>query len=242
MKKIAVLLLSALLLLTACSAGSDDAPDKGTVQPGFDSAVGGQVQPAEDENNAEDTADGDGEDGAATSGTVNGGVYTSAFAGIGCALDDSWTFYTDEQIAELSGLLISQSDDDNTEIKPEDVGVVYDMYAASTDGLLSINVVYQNLGLLGGDMTAQEYAELTVEQLPQGLAAYGYTDAEAAVTSGDFAGRESCPAAVVTAKLGDTTLYERTYYLKAGSYLYCVTLSAFTEDVTETMAALFYKL
>lgn len=235
MKKIVPLLLAAcLLLLTACSSAPDDTPDKGTVQPGFDSAIGGEVKPAE--------AEGDAADGENTAGSVNGGVYTSAFAGMGCALDDSWTFYTDEQIGALNGLLTSQSSSEDVKTRLENTSGVYDMYAASTDGLLTINVAYQNLGLLGGDVTAQEYAELSSEQLPDALTSYGFTDVEAAVTSGDFAGRAACPAVAITAKLGDTTLYERMYCIKAGSYLYCVTLSSFTEDVTEAMAGLFYEI
>lgn len=235
MKKIVPLLLAAcVLLLTACSSAPDDAPDKGTVQPGFDSAVGGDIQPAENED---DTAD---DENAA--GSVNGGVYTSAFAGMGCALDDSWTFYTDEQIAQLNGLLTSQSSSEDVKTRLESTSGVYDMYAASTDGLLTINVAYQNLGLLGSDVTAQEYAELSSQQLPDALTSYGFTDVEAAVTSGDFAGHTACPAVAITAKLGDTTLYERMYCVKTGSYLYCVTLSSFTEDVTEAMAELFYGI
>lgn len=235
MKKIVPLLLAAcLLLLTACSSAPDDTPDKGTVQPGFDSAIGGEVKPAETE--------GDAADGENAAGSVNGGVYTSAFAGMGCALDDSWTFYTDEQIGALNGLLTSQSSSEDVKTRLENTSGVYDMYAASTDGLLTINVAYQNLGLLGGDVTAQEYAELSSEQLPDALTSYGFTDVEAAVTSGDFAGRTACPAVAITAKLGDTTLYEQMYCIKAGSYLYCVTLSSFTEDVTEAMAGLFYEI
>lgn len=235
MKKIVPLLLAAcLLLLTACSSAPDDTPDKGTVQPGFDSAIGGEVKPAE--------AEGDAADGENAAGSVNGGVYTSAFAGMGCALDDSWTFYTDEQIGALNGLLTSQSSSEDVKTRLENTSGVYDMYAASTDGLLTINVAYQNLGLLGGDVTAQEYAELSSEQLPDALTSYGFTDVEAAVTSGDFAGRTACPAVAITAKLGDTTLYERMYCIKTGSYLYCVTLSSFTEDVTEAMAGLFYEI
>lgn len=235
MKKIVPLLLAAcLLLLTACSSAPDDTPDKGTVQPGFDSAIGGEVKPAETE--------GDAADGENAAGSVNGGVYTSAFAGMGCALDDSWTFYTDEQIGALNGLLTSQSSSEDVKTRLENTSGVYDMYAASTDGLLTINVAYQNLGLLGGDVTAQEYAELSSEQLPDALTSYGFTDVEAAVTSGDFAGRTACPAVAITAKLGDTTLYEQMYCIKTDSYLYCVTLSSFTEDVTEAMAGLFYEI
>ena len=47
-------------------------------------------------------------------GTVSGGTYTNRFAGISCTLDDSWYFYTDEQIDELNGFVReSTSDEEN---------------------------------------------------------------------------------------------------------------------------------
>lgn len=243
-KYIVLLSLLLALVLTACGSADTAAPDRGTVQPGFDSAIPGEVQTGTDGDTA-DNADNDTADDAAepTSGSVNGGVYTSTFAGVGCALDDSWTFYTDEQIAALNGLLTSQSDSDDLRALLENSDAVYDMYASSTNGLMTMNVVFQNLGLLGtGLVTAQDYVELSVEQLPDALTAYGFTDVEAAVTAADFAGQTDCPAIDISAKLGDTTMYEQLICLKTGSYIYCVTLCSFTENVTADMAALFYGL
>ena len=118
---------------------------------------------------------------------------------------------------------------------------VYDMYAISTDGLMTMNVTYQNLGLLSGSsMSAQEYVELAAAKVPGDLTAGGFTDVEVQVTATDIAGEKSCPTLLVTAKLGETPMYERMVCLQAGNYIYCVTLCSFTEDVTPTMAELFH--
>lgn len=117
---------------------------------------------------------------------------------------------------------------------------VQDMYAASTDGLMTINVVFTNMGLLGGStVTPQDVAELSVEQVPAALESYGFTDVTAQLTTVDFAGQKNVPAVAVSAMNGDIATYELLVCLKAGNYSFSVTLCSFTEDVTADMAALF---
>ena len=116
------------------------------------------------------------------------------------------------------------------------------MYASSTDGLMTMNVVFQNMGLLfGTTMSAQDYVELSAEQLPDAMGTYGFEDVTASVTTAEFAGAE-CPAIAITATVQDTPMYELLVCMKEGNYIYCVTLCSYTEDVTAQMAALFYTL
>ena len=212
-------------------AAQDDQPDTaGTVQPGVtESDAAGQVQAGTDDT-----------DGA--QGSVNGGVYTNEFAGIGCTLDETWTFYTEAQIAEINGFLTEGTSDEEMRQLMEENQSVYDMYASSTDGLMTMNVVFQNMGLLfGTTMSAQDYVELSAEQLPDAMGTYGFEDVTASVTTAEFAGAE-CPAIAITATVQDTPMYELLVCMKEGNYIYCVTLCSYTEDVTAQMAALFYTL
>ena len=119
---------------------------------------------------------------------------------------------------------------------------VYDMYAVSADGLMTMNVTYQNLGLLSGaSMTAQEYVEQAAATLPGDLAACGLTDVEVQIAAQDIAAERDCPTLLVTAQLQDMPMYERMVCFQSGDYIYCVTLCSFTEDVTADMAALFHR-
>ena len=173
-------------------------------------------------------------------GTVSGGTYTNRFAGISCTLDDSWYFYTDEQIDELNGFVRESTSDEELKTRLESSSSVQDMYAASTDGLMTNNVVFTNMGLLGGStVTPQDVAELSVEQVPAALESYGFTDVTAQLTTVDFAGQKNVPAVAVSAMNGDIATYELLVCLKAGNYSFSVTLCSFTEDVTADIADLF---
>ena len=233
MKKLAAMLMALMMLLTMAACGQQ-APEQtgGTVEPGTqpDQSVTGQV----------DTAEPDGE--TPEMGSVNGGTYTNEFAGIGCTLDETWVFYTEEQIAEINGFLTDGTSDEDMKKLMEENQSVQDMYATSTDGLMTINVVFQNMGLLfGTTMSAQEYAELSAQQLPDAMTTYGFENVTAAVTTMEFAGAER-PAVALTATVQDTPMYELVICMKQGNYIYCVTLCSYTEDVTAQMAALFYAL
>lgn len=234
MKKTAAMLMAIWMLALMLTACGQQAPEQtgGSVKPGAaqDQSVTGQVdasQPDEEELEM---------------GSVNGGTYTNAFAGIGCTLDETWVFYTKEQIAELNGFLTDGTSDEDMKKLMENSQSVQDMYASSTDGLMTINVVFQNMGLLlGTTMSAQEYAELHVTQIPDAMEAYGFEDVAASVTTAELAGEER-PAIALTATIQDIPVYELIVCLRQGNYIYCVTLCSYTEDVTAQMAELFYAL
>ena len=228
----AAAVLTLLAVLTACGTATP-APDSGTVTPAGGTSGGGQVgvTPPED-------GEGDGE--GDVQGALPGGTYSNHSVRLLCRLDDSWLFYNESQLLELNGVLTEGGSGDIATLA-ESGKAVYDMYAISTDGLMTMNVTYQNLGLLSGSsMSAQEYVELAAAKVPGDLTAGGFTDVEVQVTATDIAGEKSCPTLLVTAKLGETPMYERMVCLQAGNYIYCVTLCSFTEDVTPTMAELFH--
>lgn len=224
--------LALVCILTACGTGSP-APEGGTTTPMDENKAAGTVTiPVPEET-------GDTPDDA--SGAQAGGTYTNKTARITCKLDDSWLFYNDSQLLELNGVLTEAGGGDVASLA-ESGKAVYDMYAVSTDGLMTMNVTYQNLGLLSGaSMTAQEYVEQAAATLPGDLAACGFADAEVQITAQDLAAERDCPTLLVTAQLQDMPMYERMVCIQSGDYIYCVTLCSLTEDVTADMAALFHR-
>ena len=175
MKKLFAMLMALTILMTMAACGQQTTDEAGgTVDPGAvaDRDTSGQVDmPADDAGTPE-------------LGSVNGGTYTNEFAGIGCTLDETWTFYTEAQIAEINGFLTEGTSDEDMRQLMEENQSVYDMYASSTDGLMTMNVVFQNMGLLfGTTMSAQDYVQLSAEQLPDAMGTYGFDDVTAAVTT-----------------------------------------------------------
>ena len=185
MKRIfAAAALALVCILTACGTGSP-APEGGTTTPMDENKAAGTVTiPVPEET-------GDTPDDAP--GAQAGGTYTNKTARITCKLDDSWLFYNDSQLLELNGVLTEAGGGDVASLA-ESGKAVYDMYAVSTDGLMTMNVTYQSLGLLSGaSMTAQEYVEQAAATLPGDLAACGFADAEVQITAQDLAAERDCP-------------------------------------------------
>ena len=107
--------------------------------------------------------DGDGGDSQSgfQRGTIENGIYTNTFVGIGCELSDDWTYYSDEQLAELSGVVAESSEEMQKAM--EDGKSTYDMFASAMEGLVTINVVYEDLGALYGKLLDEAgYLEIAV--------------------------------------------------------------------------------
>ena len=96
MKKLFALLLAAAMVLSMAACGSQK-----------DDQAGGAVTPGVTGDAVPDM------------GTVSGGTYTNRFAGISCTLDDSWYFYTDEQIDELNGFVRESTSDEELKTRLE---------------------------------------------------------------------------------------------------------------------------
>ena len=92
-------------------------------------------------------------------------IMTALLALENCALDETWVFYTEEQIAEINGFLTEGTSDEDMKKLMEENQSVQDMYASSTDGLMTMNITYQNLGLLSGSSTRIR-SRMTAQQCP----------------------------------------------------------------------------
>ena len=129
--------------------------------------------------------DGDGGDSQSgfQRGTIENGIYTNTFVGIGCQLSDDWTYYTDEQLAELSGVVAESSEEMQKAM--EDGKSTYDMFASAMEGLVTINVVYEDLGALYGKLLDEAgYLEIAVPKLEDALDLHGAIQREGGADSG----------------------------------------------------------
>lgn len=225
-------IISALALMLSLSACGSKQPS-GTVKPNESSQpdISGSVSP-----------DDNGGDNEFSLGSTNGGTYENSFIGISCSLDSSWTYYTDEQISELNGITADNIEDEDLAEQLKNSSAFYDMMASADDGILSINVVFENLGVLYG-MTLDEesYVDTALGTLENTLTASGYSNVSCQKATFDFCG-ETRYGTSIYAEISGVAVYEKQVCIKSGNYMAVVTLVSVGEDATDSLLELFSAL
>ena len=158
----------------AAQEGAGDAAGEVT-EEGAGDAVGGMDgdEPAAEE--AEQTA---------------GTRYENESLGIGLVLDETWTIYNDEQLAELSGLTADMFSDEKYKEMMENSNSFTDFFAQHSSGA-SINVMFENLGLLYGSvMSEEQYRTAALQNLSGAYESAGFENVEIVENTVDFAGTE----------------------------------------------------
>lgn len=172
-------------------------------------------------------------------GDVEGGTYENVYFGIGCTLDDSWTYYGDDMIAELNGLVTESISDEEVLAALEEGRTFYDMYAASDEQLSTINVVIEDTGL--ALINEEDFAEQSIDDTKKVLEAGGMTNVSIETTKLTFAGKERS-ALSIYAEMQGMTIYQKGIVMKKGRYLAFVTLASFNEDKTDALLELFHPV
>lgn len=174
-------------------------------------------------------------------GTVNGYTYENTFLGIGCKLDENWTYSTQEELAQMIGQTAEIFDDDYAE-KLKDADMFYDMAAVAAEGLVSINIVIQNIGLIYGmAMSEDKYLEVAEEQMAEQLGNAGMENVQTERITADFAGAER-GGLHITCTISGVPYYCTQMCIKQGKYIASISMSSFSEDLGSDMMDYFYGL
>ncbi len=228
-----ILALAMCLAMTAC--GSEP---KGSVSTGADSSSNSNSAP---ETTPEPTPEPD--DGLEI-GSMVGGTYENDFAGIGCKLDDTWTYFTEEEILEMNELTIDAIDDEEIAAKLSDKGTFYDMAAMSEETGANVNVVVENLGLLYGTVLDTDgYIDIALQSLEGQLSSAGMNITTCEKDSFDFCGKTTSGiyvAGTMSIQGMEIEMFERMACVKAGTYMFLVTACTYIEDTTADVLSLFY--
>jgi len=176
-----------------------------------------------------------------TRGTVANNVYENRFMGFGCTFTESWTFYSDEELAELNNIPLNAMTDEILKALLETGSTVQDMFVTANGGAFSINVTYEDLGASGTRIDMEEYMDLSAAQLPQALEDIGMEDVEVHLGSIKFAG-EDRDAIALTAAYSDVPMYEMLICIEKGDYVCIVTFCSMQENYTGAMTEMFYAL
>ena len=175
-------------------------------------------------------------------GTVEGNTYTSDYLGIRLTADGDWVIADEEQLAELSGMVLDSFTDKDVKAQLEKGGNVMDLYVLNQVDGSSVNVTLQKLGLFnGGMMNEDAYADANLKQLPDVLASSGITVDKIEKTKVTFAGQERV-ALTLEGTVQGYPLYETMVLIKVSSYISCITAASYFEDSTPDLLAMFEPL
>lgn len=169
------------------------------------------------------------------SGRVEGGTYTNEFLSVACQLGDEWTYLTDEEIAQLNGEIGESLTDEELSEMFSNGKTVQDMYAASADGTATINVIFEDMGVLyGAALDEDAYINLVMPTLEDALMQAGMSDIQVEAGSMEFAGADHSTLRV-TSTISEIPVYELMVCVKEGNYMGVITLASYLEDTTEEM-------
>ena len=244
--KILSLLLAVLLLaLLGCGGGDKTA---GTTQSGEKTGtVEGTVEtaPAATEAPQEETPQEEAapaEEGPMT-GALQNNVYTNEYFALGCTLDENWRFNTREEIAQSNSETAEMIDDEDVKAALEDGSSYMDMSAEADEGLVHINAVIENIGVIYGiTMDESGYIDVALENdLNAMLAAMGMENVKVEKNEVELAGAAHAGLRI-EAEYQGVSIYQQVVAVKKNSYVMTVTCACCGEDILSTMLGYFYAL
>lgn len=221
MKKMAAILLAITMMAGFTACGSFAESVKEGVGEGIDSAVEEVAQ----EVNSE-----------VTRGVIDGNVYTSDFSGITFTKPDNWSYYTDEQLAELVNIGVEQLEADNLTKALTEVASVYDMCASDVTGS-SVMVCYENTDMtLTKGKTPEEYMELLQKQLKEMQSTLDYTFGEIETVT---LGGEEYTKLTAYASTGGVEMTQYYYSRYVGKYMASIIITDTVGTQVEDIEAMF---
>ena len=157
-----------------------------------------------------------------TRGVVDGNVYMSTFSGITFEKPDAWVFYTDEEIADLTGASLELLDSDALEKAAE--GEIIDFYAADDANGNGVNLSRTK----GKIYTAlQPSIDATIEQTKSIYESMGWTVSVSDQTSGRL-GSVDVQKVTVTVTATGLNMMQYCYFTVIGQYFVAVTCTTTT--------------
>lgn len=224
-------LLAAVMVLAGC--GKKD--------------ISGTVTPAE--TKATETESTEQEENPLSLGRLEGGVYTNTYAGFGCTMDSSWTFYSAEELQDLPGTVKDALSGSELGDALADYDQITDMMAECVDDLTTINVLYQKLSMQEriayALLSEEEVLDTTLEEYD--LLVEAYAQAGIDVTSMEkvsvtFLGEPHTALKTTATTQGVDYYVLQVFDYQLGEYSVATTFSSYVEDKTESLLDLFYKV
>ena len=247
LKKWGALLLAGALLLTmsACS-GSDGKSIRGSVTsvettaPETTAPETTVPETTAPETTVPETTAPETTEPAFAVGSSAGNRYENTFLGIGCALDENWTFLSDEQIRENNAAAADMMADEYQE-QVQDADVVYDMMANHQNEVDTLSLNMEKLSGAAKLVTEEQYVQLSLEGLEASLSSMGIENIQTSVEQISFAGgTHACIR--LEGEYSGVKVYESLVCFKRGGYMALACACTWMEDGTQAILDSFYAL
>lgn len=231
-KRLLILATCLTLLLPACGKTQDV---RGTITSD-DTSVSKQ------ESNAKTTSEAaSSEESAELSlGHNSNNVYENAFLGIGCKLDEGWTFLTDEQILEQNKLTTNLVGDQYKDAL-QDASLLTDMIATGSNDMDNITIQLEKLPLSQLSVTTDQYIEASLSSISGPLESMGLQNIVVKKDSTSFLG-SSIPCITVSASYQSHACYEIIVPMKRQNYIACIVACTWDENTTAELINSFYEV
>ena len=231
MKKLIALLLALVMVLSfaACSKG----------EPAPDNSGNKSSQNEESSSEGESESKSNEEKLDHIRGSVDGLTYTNTAAEITFAAPEGWVFFNDDEIAALYNLTSEELLSEETAEILENTDMVYDMYCQNASTGASVNINFENLGLIYGTVLSEEsYLELSKANLESTFSGGGMELVSCETVTASIDGKEvPCLDLVINMTDYGSELYEKIFVKKAGSFMGCITIGALSSDEIDQIIA-----
>lgn len=172
-------------------------------------------------------------------GEVEGLTYENKYIGLGCKLDASWSFYTDDQIKEMNQLN-GISDDDALAEAIENATLLIDMMAVNESTASNLMVSMEKVEPVSLAITPMgTILDNVVNSGASSLETSGFTVLSKTKTTRTVAG-ETIDAVVFESEMQGIKIYQTMLVKKCKGHLASFTITSYNEDISAELLKEFY--
>lgn len=173
-------------------------------------------------------------------GTIQDNVYWNETMKIGCALDETWYFYSEEEIMEANGTTAEVLEGEIAEMI-ENGGAITDMFAQNLETGATLNVVFERVSLANSLLyNEKNYIEASIPTVEDAFAQLGIENVELTIQDMEFMGETHC-AVLITGLYSDVPVYEQVAVVKDGRNFIVVTIFSVLEGEAEEVLSCFFN-
>ncbi|MBR4658093.1 MAG: PT domain-containing protein [Clostridia bacterium] len=174
-------------------------------------------------------------------GYIYGGCYENRTLGYGVMLG-GWQYANETELAALNNALLVSSPREIQSIL-QDCGIYIDMYAEAPGGTQSVNIQYQSVKKLYGDigLSVDDIVDLVIAALPETLHSIGVTEPKLEKGSVSFDDAEF-PAIKLECIQNGSRVHQLQFYILRDEFLCVATLSSLEKSDLDGLLSRFYRL